>query len=104
MLYHYPPTTSTSELENRDIPVMREIVFRVISERPGHLEARAEHQPITITAPSLEELHHEAREALIEHLGPIHVAYRARIRRPDPGPQAVRHAIRGLGHRPVPCC
>jgi hypothetical protein len=90
--------------ENGDIPVMREIVFRVISERPGHLEARADDRPITITAPSLEELHHEAREALIEHLGAIHVAYRVRIRRADPDPAALRHSFQVLPRRPAPCC
>ncbi|MFQ6537887.1 MULTISPECIES: hypothetical protein [Aphanothece] len=83
---------------------MREIVFRVISERPGHLEARAEDHPITITAASLEELHHEAREALIEHLGPIHVAYRTRIRRADPDPRALRHTVLPLPRRTAPCC
>ena len=49
---------------------MREVVFRVIAERAGHLEAQAESLPIRISAPTLEELQHEAREALIEHLGP----------------------------------
>ena len=44
---------------------MREVVFRVLAERPGHLEAQAETLPISITAPTLEELQHEAREALI---------------------------------------
>ena len=44
---------------------MREIVFRVQAERPGHLEAQAETLPIQISAPTLEELQHEAREALI---------------------------------------
>lgn len=62
---------------------MREIVFRVVKDQPGHLEAQAERESITITAPSLEELHHEAREALIEHLGPAHVSVRARISRPS---------------------
>lgn len=50
---------------------MREIVFRVLAERPGHLEAQAVGAafsagvtlPILITAPTLEELQHEAREA-----------------------------------------
>lgn len=60
---------------------MREIVFRLLIDRPGRLEARAEAPPLTITAASLEELHHEAREALIEHLGPAHGAFRVRIRR-----------------------
>jgi hypothetical protein len=41
---------------------MREVVFR-------------------ITAPTLEELQHEAREALIEHLGPAHCTVRVRVRR-----------------------
>jgi hypothetical protein len=60
---------------------MREVVFRLKAERPGHLEAQAESLPIRITAPTLEELQHEAREALIEHFGPAHCAYRVRVRR-----------------------
>lgn len=59
---------------------MREIVFRVLAERPGRLEARAEGLPVLISAPTLEELQHEAREALIEHLGPAHCTYRVRVR------------------------
>jgi hypothetical protein len=73
---------------------MREIVFRVLSDRPGQLEARADDRPITITAPSLEELHHEAREALIDHLGAAHGTFRVRIRRPAPAacrPAAMRY-------------
>jgi hypothetical protein len=62
-------------------PRMREVVFRVLAERPGHLEARAESLPIRITAPTHEELRYEAREALIEHLGPAHRAVRVRVRR-----------------------
>jgi hypothetical protein len=41
--------------------------------------------PILITAPTLEDLQHEAREALIEHLGPAHCAYRVRMRRAPSG-------------------
>jgi len=63
---------------------MREVVFRLLAERAGHLEAVAEGLPIRITAPSLEELQHEAREALIEHIGPAHATYRVRIRRCPP--------------------
>ena len=59
---------------------MREVVFRVLVERPGHLEAQAVGAafsagvtlPIHVSAPTLEELQHEAREALIAHLGPAH--------------------------------
>jgi hypothetical protein len=66
---------------------MREIVFRVLAERPGHLEAQATELPLRIAAASLEELQHEAREALIDHFGPAHCAYRVRIRRqPQPSP------------------
>jgi hypothetical protein len=58
---------------------MREVVFRLEAERPGHLEARAVGAafsagvtlPIHISAPTLEELQHEAREALIAHMGPV---------------------------------
>ena len=68
---------------------MREIVFHILAERPGHLEARAVGAafsagvtlPIRITAPTLEELQHEAREALIEHMGPAHCTVRVRVRR-----------------------
>jgi hypothetical protein len=61
---------------------MKDVVFRVLRDQPGALEAKAEHQPLTITATNLEDLQHEAREALIHHFGPSHVAYRVRLRRP----------------------
>ncbi len=80
---------------------MREVVFRVLAERPGHLEAQAESLPIRITAPTLEELQHEAREALIEHLGPSHCAYRVRVRR---GPNVAVSSIRPVGRRPTALC
>lgn len=80
---------------------MREIVFRVLTERSGQLEAQAEGLPIHICAPTLEELQHEAREALIHHFGPAHCAYRVRVRRcpsqfastirPGRPPAALRH-------------
>jgi len=79
---------------------MREIVFCLEAERPGYLEAQAESLPIRITAPTLEELQHEAREALIEHLGPAHCAYRVRVRR---GPGAAVSSIRPVG-RPAALC
>lgn len=61
---------------------MKDVVFRVLSDQPGALEAKAEQQPLTIRASTLEDLQHEAREALIAHFGPSHVAYRVRLRRP----------------------
>jgi hypothetical protein len=79
---------------------MREVVFRVLTERPGHLEARAESLPIRIAAPTLEDLQHEAREALIEHLGPAHCAYRVRFRRTQGRPVS---AIRALRRPPALC-
>ena len=60
---------------------MREIVFRVQPGLRGPLLARAEHLPLTIQAASLEELQHEARDALIRQFGPAHATYRVRIRR-----------------------
>lgn len=65
---------------------MREIVFQLHSDASDQLQATAEHLPLTIKAPSLEELQHEAREALIDHFGSAHVAYRVRIRRTAPQP------------------
>ena len=79
---------------------MREVVFRVLAERPGHLEAQAESLPIRINAPTLEELQHEAREALIEHLGPAHCAFRVRVRR---APGAAVSSIRPVGRQAALC-
>jgi hypothetical protein len=59
---------------------MREVVFHVLQETPGHLQARSD-DGLQITAASLEELHLEAREALMQHLGPAHVAFRIRLSR-----------------------
>ena len=78
---------------------MQEVVFRVLAERPGHLEAQAERLPIQISAPTLEELQHEAREALITHFGPAHCAYRVRVRR---SPGAAVSNIRPLGRATAP--
>ena len=80
---------------------MREVVFRVLADRPGHLEAQADTLPIRITAPTLEELQHEAREALIEHLGPAHCTYRVRVRR---GSNPALSNIRPVGRRPAARC
>jgi len=88
------------EPERRRYPRMREIVFHVLAERRGHLEAQAETLPIRITAPTLEELQHEARDALIEHLGPAHCTFRVRVRRV---PGAVVSGIRPVG-RPAALC
>jgi hypothetical protein len=77
---------------------MREVVFRLEVERPGHLEARAVGAafsagvtlPIRITAPTLEKLQHEAREALIAQMGPAHGTVRARMRRPGAAVSSIR--------------
>lgn len=60
---------------------MREIVFLVTAEQPGRIEATAPDRGLVVEAPSLEELHHEARDALIRQVGPSHGTYRIRIRR-----------------------
>lgn len=80
---------------------MREVVFRLHSNRPGHLEAHADDLAISIAAASLEELHHEARDALIGRLGSAHGAYQVRIRRDLPQPSSL---IRSLGRPPARCC
>lgn len=58
---------------------MREIAFQVLSEQPGRLQAHAESAGLTISAGSLEELRHEAREALISRFGEAHGTVRLRI-------------------------
>lgn len=88
------------EPERERYPCMREVVFRVVRERPGQLEAKAETLPIHITAPTLEELQHEAREALIEHMGPAHCTYRVRVRRSQ---SPAVSTIRPLRRLPASC-
>ena len=73
---------------------MREIVFLVTAEQPGGIEATASEWGLVITAPNLEELHHEARDALIRQVGPSHGTYRIRIRR------AGHTAVLGSGDQP----
>ena len=61
---------------------MQDVVFELISDQPGRLVAAARDQDLHICATNLEELQHEAREVLMGHFGPSHVAYRVRLRRP----------------------
>jgi hypothetical protein len=86
---------------------MREIVFLVTAEQPGRIEATAPDRALVVEAPTLEELHHEARDALIRQVGPSHATYRIRIRRSGPNPEstsgdpiAQRHSFRKA--RPLP--
>ena len=60
---------------------MREIVFLVTAEQPGWIEATAPDRDLIVEAPTLEELHYEARDAVIRLVGPSHATYRIRIRR-----------------------
>ena len=60
---------------------MREIVFLVTAEQPGRIEATAPDRGLIVEAPTLEELHYEARDAVIRLVGPSHATYRIRIRR-----------------------
>ena len=78
---------------------MREIVFRVIQEPDGILRARSLQPPLQIRAASLEDLHHEAREALIGHYGSAHSTVRVRLQRPVRHPVSLR-PWPGLAVRP----
>lgn len=60
---------------------MREIEFFVFHNGPGPLVAQALNRDLQIAAPTWEELHHEARDALIRHLGSAHGTYRVKWRR-----------------------
>ncbi len=60
---------------------MREIVFEVSQERPGSVRGTAAQARLTVESGSIEGLHHEAREALISQLGPVHATYRIRLHR-----------------------
>jgi hypothetical protein len=86
---------------------MREIVFLVTADQPGRIEASAPERGLVVEAPTLEELHHEARDALIRQIGPSHATYRIRIRRDGHPPasdgaeqSAQRHPFRKP--RPLP--
>lgn len=82
---------------------MREIVFLVTTERPGHIEATAPDRSLQVQAASLEELHHEAREALIAQVGPAHNSYRIRFCRPlspKPRPEGQTQHQRGRAAAP----
>lgn len=68
---------------------MQDIEFELLRDQPGCLQAVAPRYRLSIQATNLEDLQHEAREALMAHFGPSHVAYRVRLRRP------VRHQARG---------
>lgn len=69
---------------------MREIVFGVLKNNSVHFKAEAvlpsDGQIIKIAAATLEDLYHEARGALIDHLGDAHCAYQVRLRRGLPVP------------------
>ncbi|MEY3735386.1 MAG: hypothetical protein RLZZ624_444 [Cyanobacteriota bacterium] len=58
---------------------MREIAFQVLSDQQGQLRARAEQEDLSISASSLEDLRHEAREALIARFGEAHGTVRLRL-------------------------
>lgn len=58
---------------------MREIAFQVLSDQQGRLRARAEQEDLSISASSLEDLRHEAREALIARFGEAHGTVRLRL-------------------------
>ncbi len=82
---------------------MREIVFQLGEALPGGHQPAARQgrrfeaeawlpggERVVVAAASLEELQHEARDVLIERLGPAHVAYRVRLQRPLASPHS-RH-------------
>ena len=60
---------------------MRKVVLTFLNDGPGQLMAQALFRDLQIAAPTLEEFHHEARDALIGHLGPAHGSYRVKWRR-----------------------
>ena len=68
-----------------------------LPERPSRSKMELEGKEIQSMR---EELQHEAREALIEHLGPAHCTVRVRVRR---GPSAAVSTIRPVG-RPGALC
>lgn len=56
---------------------MKTVVFSVAQNlRESRYEAFSRHPPLQIAAPTMEELHIEARDVLIQELGQVHVAFR----------------------------
>ena len=61
--------------------LMQVIQFQVVDSRAAcGLEAWAEKPALHIAASTIEELHHEARDALMAHLGARHIAYRVQLK------------------------
>ena len=59
---------------------MREVVF-LVANSAAPLQAKSESPSLTVCSSNLEELHHAARDALIEHFGPSHGAHKVRFKR-----------------------
>jgi hypothetical protein len=59
---------------------MREVVF-CISCSAENLSAQSDQPQLSIRSTNLEELHYAARDALMDHFGPSHRAYRVRFTR-----------------------
>lgn len=61
---------------------MQTIVFSVTHNlEQSRYEAFSRQPPLQIAAPTMEELHIEARDMLIEELGAVHVAFRIQFAR-----------------------
>lgn len=85
--YHHDRETSIEA-----ITAMRTVVFNVARNiSQNRYEAISRQPPLQIKAPTMEELHIEARDVLIQELGPIHVAFRIKF--------AVRAAKPPASHR-----
>jgi hypothetical protein len=62
---------------------MREILFSVSTRPDGSLIGENAAMRIAISGLDRDDLHHEAREALIRAVGPAHVSYRVRLAIPQ---------------------
>lgn len=82
---------------------MLEVILRVRTSQDGCFKAEtllpSSDESVRITASTLEELHHEARGALIEHLGEAHCAYKVRLRHQTPlAPRTMYRIREGAAH------
>ena len=59
---------------------MQTVLFQVSRNRGlGRYEARSKKPHLWICATTMEEIHHEARDVLIQELGTSHVAFQIRF-------------------------
>lgn len=75
----HPRQPSPFHQEEEDKKQMREAQFTVTQRPDGSLIGENTALRLAVSGIDRDDLHHEAREALISAVGPAHVSYRVRL-------------------------